>query len=312
MSLGLCCQWIEPIKKRNGLVEHKNIIAEKNLQLGAFKSGKYPSNRIISTYHNNVDEHLNIVSKLVQNNIKSFRLSSGLLPLYEFNHNIIHNDDLLKSKLRKLGMGFKRNNIRVTCHPGQFCIINSDAEHVITNAIRELEYHAWIFDQLDLEETPYSAINIHGGKRGNTKKLIDVINTRLPDNVRKRLTLENDERCFSVKQLLEVNKETGVPIVFDSHHHQFNKDGFDTTDAAFACMDTWKQSGIKPLQHLSNTEPGLENGSFTDRRKHSNFIHYVPDIQLDLLKNNLIDLDVEAKMKNLAITKMRKDFFISE
>jgi UV DNA damage repair endonuclease len=54
----------------------------------------------------------------------------------------------------------------------------------------------------------------------------------------------------------------------------------------------------------------MENGSFPDRRKHSQYIHYVPDCQLELAKENLIDLDVEAKMKNLAIMKMRKDFNI--
>jgi UV DNA damage endonuclease len=312
MALGLCCQWIEPKNKRNGSVEYKNIINEKSLQLGSFKKNKYPISRISSTYHNNVDEHLKIVPKLVQNNIRSFRLSSSLFPLYEFNIETIHTDEILCRKLKKLGDQFKQAGIRVTTHPGQFCIINSDAEHVIKNSINELAYHAWVFDQMGLPQTPESAINIHGGKRGNTKKLIDTIHT-LPDNIRKRLTLENDERCFSVKQLLQVFKETEIPIVFDSHHHQFNQDGFDSEEACSWSASTWKRDLIeyKPLQHISNTEPGMENGSFPERRKHSNFIHYVPENQLRLARKDLIDLDVEAKMKNLAIFKMRKEFNIS-
>ena len=312
MSLGLCCQFLEPKNKRNGSVEYKNIINEKSLQLGSFKANKYPLSRISATYHNNVDEHLKIVPKLVQNKIRSFRLSSSLFPLYEFNVETIHTDEILCRKLKKLGDQFKQAGIRVTTHPGQFCIINSDADHVIKNSINELAYHAWIFDQMGLPQTPESAINIHGGKRGNTKKLIDTIHT-LPDNIRNRLTLENDERCFSVKQLLQVHKETGTPIVFDSHHHQFNQDGFNTNEAAAHTALTWKRDLMeyKPLQHLSNTEPGMENGSFPDRRKHSNFIHYVPECQLELSRKDLIDLDVEAKMKNLAIFKLRKDFDIS-
>jgi UV DNA damage endonuclease len=311
MALGLCCQWIEPKKKRNGSVEYKNIINEKSLQLGSFKSNKYPISRISSTYHNNVDEHLKIVPILVQNNIRSFRLSSSLFPLYEFNVATIHTDEILCRKLKKLGDQFKQAGIRVTTHPGQFCIINSDAEHVIKNSINELAYHAWVFDQMGLPQTPEAAINIHGGKRGNSKKLIDTILT-LPDNIRKRLTLENDERCFSVKQLLQVHKETGTPVVFDSHHHQFNQDGFNSNEACAYASLTWKRDLMeyKPLQHLSNTEPGMENGSFPDRRKHSNFIHYVPECQLELSRKDLIDLDVEAKMKNLAIFKMRKEFDI--
>lgn len=311
MALGLCCQWIEPKNKRTGSIEYKNIINEKSLQLGSFKSGKYPLTRISSTYHNNVDEHIKIVQKLVENNIKSFRLSSSLFPLYEFNISTIHNDEILCRKLKKLGDLFKQNGIRVTTHPGQFTIINSDAEHVIKNSINELAYHAWVFDQMGLPQTPESAINIHGGKRGNISKLIETIKI-LPDNIRNRLTLENDERCFSVKQLLHVHKETGTPIVFDSHHHQFNQDGFNCDEACSYASLTWKRDGVdyKPLQHLSNTEPGMEKGSFPERRKHSNYIHYVPDCQLQLSRLDLIDLDIEAKMKNLAIFKMRKDFSI--
>lgn len=305
MSLSVCCQWLEPRTKRDGSIVYENCIDEKALQLGAFKSGKYSPERIKNTYHNNVDEHIRIFPELLKFNLKSFRLSSSLFPLYEFNTENIHSDVQLKTKLAKLGKLFIDAGIRVTTHPGQFCIINSDMEHVITNSVRELEYHAWIFDQMGFDKTPHYAINIHGGKRGNIDKLIESIN-KLPDNVRLRLTLENDERCFSVKQLIDISKATGVPIVFDSHHHVFNIDGLSMEQAAQAAFDTWKN--CKPIQHLSNTEPGLENSSFTDRRKHSNFIHYIPDIQLELMKADLVDVDVEAKMKNLAVKKLRDDF----
>jgi len=75
MALGLMCQFLESKNKRDGTVIYENIIVEKSLQLGAFKNNKYTINRISSTYHNNVDEHLKIVPKLVENNFKSFRLS---------------------------------------------------------------------------------------------------------------------------------------------------------------------------------------------------------------------------------------------
>jgi UV DNA damage repair endonuclease len=82
-------------------------------------------------------------------------------------------------------------------------------------------------------------------------------------------------------------------------------------DISTACIETMKTWGnIKPLQHLSNTEIGSENGSFTERRKHSFNIHYVPEKQKELILENKIDVDVEAKGKNLAVLKMRKDFGI--
>lgn len=308
MSLSVCCQWLDSRTKRDGTIVYENVLDEKSLQLGAYKSGKYSQEKIIQTYHNNVDEHIRIFPKLIENNIRSFRLSSSLFPLFEFCGDLAKNDEGLKNKLMYLGGLFFKHKIRVTTHPGQFTVISSDSDKVIENSIRELEYHAWVFDQMGFEHTPYYAINIHGGKRDRTDKIVEVF-SRLPSNVKNRLTLENDERCYNVKQLLEVHEKTGVPIVFDSHHYTFGNDDLSFVDAFFETTKTWKY--IKPLQHISNTQPGMENGSYTERRAHSNFIHYVPDLQLAAIRDNLVDVDVEAKMKNLAVLQMRKQFDIA-
>jgi UV DNA damage endonuclease len=165
-----------------------------------------------------------------------------------------------------------------------------------------------MFDMMGLDHSPQYAINIHGGKSDRTSRLIDQIKS-LPDNVRKRLTLENDENSYNVLDLLEVYQQTSVPVVFDSHHHTFNDGDLSMTDAFEAACETWPR-GVKPLQHISNTEPSLSAGSVIDRRKHSNFIHYVPEPQLQALRDNTVDVECEAKMKNLAVFKMSKDFEI--
>ena len=94
--------------------------------------------------------------------------------------------------------------------------------------------------------------------------------------------------------------------MFDSHHYQFNTGDVDFDKSFRMANDTW--GNIKPLQHLSNSEPGTENAKFNEKRAHSQMIHHVPSLQLQALRDNLIDVDVEAKGKNLAIFKMRKDF----
>jgi UV DNA damage endonuclease len=160
---------------------------------------------------------------------------------------------------------------------------------------------------MGLSQTPYNAINIHGGKADRSERLIDVIKT-LPANVKNRLTLENDEKCYNVKQLLHIHEKCGVPIVLDSHHYNFGSNDLVYDDAYSATIRTWKQ--IKPLQHLSNTEPGMENGSFNEKRSHSNFIHYINQHQLDALRANTIDVDIEAKMKNIALLKFREEYGI--
>jgi UV DNA damage endonuclease len=307
VAVSLCCQYLIPRKKRDGTTIYENIIDEKSLQLGQYKAGKYSEERIRDTYRHNVDEHIKIIPTLVKDNIRSFRISSSLLPLFEFAGSIARTDQVLISKLGILGSLFRENDIRVTTHPGQFTVLSSDRDEVVKNSIKELEYHAWMFDMMGLSETAYNAINIHGGKADRSERLIEVIKT-LPANVKNRLTLENDEKCYNVKQLIQIHEKCGVPIVLDSHHYNFNSSDLVYDDAHIATMGTWGK--IKPLQHLSNTEPGMENGSFNERRSHSNFIHYINQHQLNALRNDTIDVDLEAKMKNISLLKFREEYGI--
>jgi len=307
MSLGLMCQFLEPRTKRDGTVVYENIIDEKLLQLGAYKNGKYSTERILETYRWNVKEILRTIPYLVANNIKSFRLSSAIFPLYEFCGGIARSDAIIQQDLATAGAEFRRHGIRVTCHPGQFCVISSDKQQVIDNSIRELEYHAYLFDAMGFDQTPYYAINIHGGKADRTQKIIEVYSS-LPSNIKKRLTLENDEKCYNVRELLSISERTGIPVVLDSHHYTFGEDDLCFDDAFAATLATWGK--IKPLQHLSNTEIGMENAAFNQKRAHSQMIHTVPQKQLDAIRDNIIDVDVEAKMKNIALLKMREQFEI--
>lgn len=309
MSLGLCCQYLEPVVKRNGAVEYKNSIGEKTLQLGRFRNNDYNHARIKETYMHNIVSHFAVVPKLLAQNIKSFRLSSSLLPLWDLNKHMFESDPDLLNALHTLGKLFTSNNIRVTTHPGQFTVISSDSPNVVRNSVAELEMHAWVFDRMGFGNTAYNAINIHGGKADRFKNIVGVYKS-LPDNVRSRLTLENDERCYGVDQLLQVHGQTGVPIVFDSHHFTFNTNSMSFEQAYEASLGTW--GTIKPLQHISNTEPGNENASFNIRRSHSQYIHHIPDMQLADIRANNVDVDVEAKQKNLAIAKIMQDFAISE
>jgi UV DNA damage endonuclease len=307
MSLGICCQWLEGRTKRDGTVVYENVLDEKSLQLGAYRDGKYNEGRILDTYRGNVKEVLRVISKLNEHNIKSFRLSSSLFPLYEFCGHLARNDEQVKNDLATAGRLFKEAGIRVTTHPGQFTVISSDKDSVVQNSIKELEYHAWIFDAMGFDHTPYYAINIHGGKADRSDRIVEVYSS-LPHNVKSRLTLENDEKCYNVRELLNISSRTSIPIVFDSHHYSFGSDDLLFDDAFRGTIDSW--NGIKPLQHISNTEIGMENAAFNQKRAHSQLIHYIPPLQLEAIRSNVVDVDVEAKLKNIALLKMREDFGI--
>lgn len=306
MGLGVCCQWLEPQTNRNGKVTYVNSIKESVLQLGKHNRGQYTTSHVLSCYRANVKSLQAVVPKLVNAGIDNFRMSSSLFPLLDKYHAQASQDNQLVDELRRLGSMFLTSGIRVTTHPGQFTVLSSDSVDVVTNSVRELTMQAWVFDTMGFAQSPYHAVNIHGGKANRAKQLVSVIND-LPTHVKSRLTLENDESCYSLLQLLAVHELTGVPVVFDSHHHSFNTDGLQPEDAYQLSLHTWrKHPGIKPLQHVSNSSPDLDStASFQELRKHSDYIQTVPLFQLEGVKSGTIDLDVEAKMKNLAVIKLK-------
>lgn len=302
--IGLCCQYME--KKPNKDIYY-NILEERHLQYGRFLKNEYSHKQIEEVWINNITNLYKVLQRIHTEGFKLFRVSSNLFPLFDSVPQLKESNSI-KSILNDIGKFIFDKQMRLTTHPDQFVVISSNKESVIENSIRILEHHAWIFDQMNLPESPFYAMNIHGGAKGNSHILIDSIK-KLKSSVKNRLTLENDERSFNVKDLYEVYKETGVPICWDSHHHTFNNAELSLEEGLKLAKSTW--NNIKPLTHLSNTDPTLVNGSFTDRRKHSDYVHYIPECQLQDNNNNQIDIEFEFKMKNVAIKKAVTDFNIN-
>lgn len=311
MSLGLCCHYLLPTKNSSGYENtgYINAMKMKSLQLGRFQRGYYSQQNIIDVYEHNLKTLIKFLP-IICEQYKCFRITSGLFPLFEFVDEKILKSSKNLSLLKIAGQIIKDNQLRVTFHPGQFCSLSSDNVDVIKNSIKEINHHAMIFDEMGLDISTFYAINVHGGKSDRTSTLVSTINSKeFSNGARGRLTLENDENCYNVIDLLQVYKLTDVPIVFDSHHHTFNSGGINGKIASDACKETWKL--IKPLQHISNVREHItESASSTERRQHGNYIHQVPDYQLNDILNDTIDCDVEAKLKNIAIDAMRLKFRI--
>ena len=307
MATGVCCHWLEErTTPKTGKKEHVNLFDEKTLQLGRYRQGKYTDEVIKALYVHNVRRLCEMLPTIAAANVRLFRISSAMFPLADQVGDSLWKNPEVTGYLKRAGDFIKLNNMRVSTHPGQFCVLSSDSDDIVHKAFVELEIHAWMFDEMGLENSPKYAINIHGGKANRNSRLIDQIKS-LPTNVRQRLTLENDECSYSVIDLLPVHLETKVPIVFDSHHHTFNDGDLSMEDAMAVTAETWT-NGIKPLQHLSNTEPHLADGNFQDRRKHSDMIHYVPEPQLKAMREDAVDVEIEAKLKNLSVIDLRTRF----
>jgi UV DNA damage endonuclease len=314
--LGLCCHYLVSDKKPG---TYRNLLKQSTLQVGRWKRGEYDKNKVKQVWHNNLRQLDNNL-EFIFNRYQNFRFPSGILPLWDLvPQDWYENDQYIWDIFSSIGNKIITNNIRATFHPGQFCSLSSDNPNIVASSIREINHHAWQFDLMGLPISPYYAINVHGGKRGKQDQLIAVINgkyndcnTYLHESARGRLTLENDELCYSTPELLRIYKSTGIPVVWDSHHHTLNNGGiFDPKLAYDACNYTW--GSIKPLQHISNSKPGITiNDTIQKRRAHSDYIYNILDCQLSGMRDNSIDIDVESKSKNLAIEKIINDYNLKD
>ncbi len=230
------------------------------------------------------------------NGIKLFRLSSAIVPWGDhLDLTQLKDYKEIKSELKKAGDFAKFWDMRINSHPGPFVVLTSPNEEVVKNAIADLELHGKIFDMMGLSKTPFNNINIHcNGVYGDKKSAMDrfIQNfKRLSPSVRKRLTVENDDKAsmYSVLDLMYIHKHTNIPIVFDYHHHQFCTGGLTEQEALKLASTTWPD-GITQEVHYSEPKEGPKP------QAHADYIKQLPETYgLDL------DIMVEAKAKELAI-----------
>ena len=236
------------------------------------------------------------------NGIKLFRLSSTIIPWGDhIDITQLKDYNEIKIELKKAGDFAKFHNMRINSHPGPFVVLTSPNEKVVINAIADLELHAKIFDLMGLSKTPFNNINIHcNGVYGDKKSAMDRFCEnfqRLSLSVRKRLTVENDDKAsmYSVKDLVYIHKKIGIPIVFDYHHHQFCTGGLNEEEALKLASTTWPD-GITQEVHYSESKAVHENNLKEKPQAHSEYIKSLPNtygLNLDVM--------VEAKGKELAI-----------
>lgn len=238
------------------------------------------------------------------NGIKFFRLSSAIIPWGDqIDLTQLKDYKEIKQELKKAGDFAKYWGIRITSHPGPFNVLVSPNESVVLKTLADLELHGKVFDMMGLSKTPYNKINIHcNGVYGDKKSALDrfIKNfKRLSKSVRKRLTIENDDKAsmYSVKDLMYVHNAIGIPIVFDYHHHTFNTGGLSEQNALELAITTWPE-GITPVVHYSESKALHENNLKEKPQAHSLYINSLPNTY-----GLEVDIMVEAKAKELAIIK---------
>jgi len=234
----------------------------------------------------------------LQNDIMLFRLSSSIIPwANKVDWHNMKDIEEIKTILKRCGDFATKHEMRLTMHPGQFVVLTSPHKHVVENSINELKAHSDLMDYIGLSETPYNKINIHmgaayGDKVNSSKTFIKNFKT-LPDAIKNRLTVENDDKAsmYSVKDLMYIHNAIKIPIVFDYHHHTFNTGDLSEEAALELACSTWPK-GIRPATHYSESKIGSKP------QAHSDYVERIPETY-----GNIVDIMVEAKQKDLAILK---------
>ena len=242
-----------------------------------------------------------------ENGFDFFRITSNLFPwCSEYKLSDMPDYKEICNVLSDVGNYVKENKMRITSHPGPFNVLTSPHPHVVENCINDLSIHGEVFDLMNLSRTPYNKINIHiGGAYGDKVSAMERFCEnfhRLPESVKTRLTVENDDKAtmYSVVDLYEgVYCKIGIPIVFDYHHHRFCTGGLTEEDALEVAISTW--NNITPVVHYSESRNIEQEDDKIRPQAHSDYVYDYIDTY-----GNKVDIMVEAKAKELAVLKYKE------
>ncbi len=242
----------------------------------------------------------------IAHGIELYRLSSSIVPLAT--HPEVEWDYIndLQADLQDLGTIIKAYQLRVSFHPNQFTLFTSDREQVTLNAIEDMKYHYNLLEAMGIEGQ--SLINIHiGGAYGDKvaacRRFSDNIKL-LPSNIKKRMTLENDDKTYTLTETLDVCKEHSIPLIFDYHHHMANPCLETLPDVLPKVFETWDHFGLIPKVHLSSPKNERQF------RNHSDFVSLefiLPFLTMAKSIGSDFDVMIEAKEKDRAALKLVED-----
>lgn len=245
-------------------------------------------------------------------NIKFFRLSSEMFPFASHDIYGYRLAPFASEVLAEAGKVAAELGHRLTTHPGQFTQLGSPRPEVITASFRDLEYHCELLNLLKLppQQDKDAVMILHmGGIFGDKAATIERFKEnyqKLPQKIKDRLVLENDDVCYHVHDLLPVCEELNIPLVLDFHHNNIVFDPDHLREGTLDIMNlydrikaTWDRKGITQKMHYSEPCAGAVTGR--QRRKHNARVYSLPPCAPDM------DLMIEAKDKEQAVFEVMRN-----
>ena len=253
-----------------------------------------------------INHNLTILSKILDYNEKNlitmFRITSDLIPFASSPANKLIWWELFNDRFTEIGKQIMRANMRVSMHPGQYTVLNAIDEKIVERAIKDLEYHTKVLDCMGLGSEHKIILHIggvYGDKASAIQRFIENYQ-KLDIAIKKRLIIENDDKSYTIEEVLQISLQLGIPVVFDNLHNEVNPSQISKTEQEWIteCQKTWKENdGIQKI-HYSQQNPFKQKGSHTETiyiGKFMEFYQALPDKNINIM--------LEVKDKNLSAVK---------
>ncbi len=258
---------------------------------------------LLSLIGHNLNALKNILLYNIQNDIRLFRISSEVIPFGSHPINTLPWQDMFSDELNALGRIINDNGLRVSMHPGQYTVLNSPNADVVKNAVIDLNYHTAFLDSLGVGSEHKLILHIGGIYNDKVQAVERFISCYrdLNINVKKRLVIENDEKCFSVNDVLSITAQINIPVIYDHLHHLIYSGSLyqnDHIQIIRECGKTWKENDGMQKIHYSQQEAGKKDGTHARTILIEEFMEFYGTI-----KNEPLDIMLEVKDKNLSAMK---------
>jgi UV DNA damage endonuclease len=265
-----------------------------------------------------------VLDYLGRHGIGMYRMTAALAPyathpdMPQFHRQVAE----AEAELAALGERARELDIRLSTHPSQYIVLNSEDPAIRDAAVRDVELQTEMLDVMGLGREAVIVLHV-GGAAGGYEAAADRFLAgfeQLSERARERLVIENDDRTFALSHVLALHERTGLKVVWDIlHHHCNDPDGIPDREALESALRTWPD-GVTPKIHFSSPKTAMEEkrrrvGRRVERtwvlpqlRAHADMIdpiafeHFLRETAAGL------DFDVmlEAKAKDLALLRLRE------
>lgn len=255
----------------------------------------------------NLEHTIRMLHYNIAHDIPLYRFSSSLAPLATHDEAAWDYITPFTDLYKEIGRLVREHNIRPSFHPNQFTLFTSDKPNVTTNAVQDMEYHYHILEAMGLEQRAW--INLHvGGAYGDKKAAVARFHEnlqQLPEKIKARMTLENDDKTYTAGDVLAVCERENIPMMFDYHHFEANHSDDERLEELLPrFINTWAHTDSRPKIHLSSPK------SPEAFRSHADYVD--PEFNLPFLQalkqiGEPIDGMIEAKQKDYALLQLVED-----